>query len=93
MGGGERTHERRQHVRVEMRVIPEPSKGTRRVFVHPPEIAGAFFHGMGNLDFVCGTCGGILCDGLRPEDSIGDLVLKCDWCGSCNEAADSPAGT
>ncbi len=70
-----------------MRPIPEPSEGTRTVLV---------LEGTGTvvirgdddeapLTFVCGDCSaGLATEMYRGQ--LGKIVLKCNRCGSFNEA-------
>jgi hypothetical protein len=58
---------------------PDPERCRRRSF-----------SGGGPLDYACGDCGALLCDGMRPGQLVG-LVLRCDLCGSTNVVPEARA--
>jgi hypothetical protein len=71
--------------KVAMRTIPEPARGTRAVF--SGRGAGTIaFHGEEEaLSFLCGKCSSTLAKNVKGGQ-LNNLVLKCNQCGTYNEA-------
>lgn len=74
-----------EHAKIPFSVIPEPEQNTRTVFV----LKGPFpvFKGKGDVDRLCGKCGQVLVEGGSQGFEYGNLVIKCQKCGSFNEIA------
>jgi transcription elongation factor Elf1 len=75
---------------IKLRVIPEPAPKTRTVFqMNDPEgketTKTILFKGHENTNFICGNCESILAKKVSI-DTIKNLVLKCNKCGSYNDA-------
>lgn len=64
-----------------MKLIPEPSPGTRTVLVKTT--AGPFMKGDGPRSYRCGTCNATLLRNVG-HDQIQHIVFKC-LCGAFNE--------
>jgi hypothetical protein len=72
-----------EHLKVPLKIIPEPEPNTRTVFL----LQGLFpaFKGEGDIDKVCGNCGLILLEGVGRGIEIRNLVIRCPKCKSYNE--------
>jgi DNA-directed RNA polymerase subunit RPC12/RpoP len=70
-----------------MRVIPEPSPGSRAVLI--PRGSDPGLRGGGPLSYTCGKCGTTLLKDLMFEQAR-NFVVKCGKCGVFNE---TPPGT
>ena len=46
------------------------------------------FRGYSEMDYVCGSCGMVICDGIRPGAFAG-IVFHCGACGELNRVAPS----
>ena len=95
--------------KIEMRVIPEPSEGTREVW--SAKHAGSMAtKGVGPVTFLCGKCRDVLVQRRDPDEWIShaydpdtdefmplyrvrDVVFRCKGCGAFNEVGDGPPQT
>ncbi len=71
---------RRDHARVKMEIIPEPTPGTASVLVGS---MAPVIRGEGPADYVCGGCRTVLCEAIVPGQ-VQHLVFKCPGCGAFN---------
>ena len=67
-----------QHIKIRLKVIPQPALNTRTVSV-------STFKGQGDIDLLCGICGEILVEGISKGMTIGNIVIRCLKCGAFNE--------
>jgi hypothetical protein len=62
-------------------VLATLSIGGRAAVVVPPGMAGApIYRGPGRVDYLCGQCGAVLCDGVSPG-MFSSLAFACR-CGA-----------
>ena len=66
-----------------MQVIPEPKAGTASVLVFAKTGKYAMMRGIGDTNYLCGTCENVICESMERGQIIG-LVFKCPNCGSFN---------
>jgi hypothetical protein len=68
---------------IPLKVIDKPGAEDRRSIIKGPS-ERPYFHGMGDINFVCGCCGFVLAAGMRPEQ-LKAIVFCCPVCGRHNE--------
>jgi predicted RNA-binding Zn-ribbon protein involved in translation (DUF1610 family) len=68
---------------IQMEVIPEPRSGEASVLVLDKSGPYAIIRGEGDVDYVCGACQNVICEGAGRGQVIS-LVFKCPNCGSFN---------
>lgn len=69
--------------KIQMEVIAEPKPGTASVFITDQPSGFVYMHGQGSVDFVCGACEGIICEGMERGQLV-QLVFRCPNCKSYN---------
>ena len=67
----------------ELEVISQPEEGTATILVFKKKGKHAFFKGVGEVNYLCGACGNVLCQGTERGQIIG-IVFKCPNCDSFN---------
>jgi len=72
-----------EHLRVPLKIIPEPEPDTRSVLI--PKGLFPVFRGQKNIDKVCGNCGFLLLEGVGTGIEIRNIVIRCPKCKSYNE--------
>ena len=69
---------------VPMQVILRPPPKTVTVKAPPRFGSAPYLRGYGALDFICGSCGHLLAEGMLSDAHIAIFVLQCPCCGSLN---------
>lgn len=73
-------------VTISMRIINKPTKGTRPVFyLGQSPTSNIMLEGTGDADFVCGSCGSLICKSIDACDIHPHNVYLCAVCGNYNE--------
>lgn len=67
----------------QLSVIKKPAEGTRTV-IAPDEMFLIGTGGEGTVDFVCGGCRYVLCEGI-DAGMVRNMVILCPECGVYNE--------
>lgn len=68
--------ERRTRIRLE--VVTSPGGGS---FPTPIPVRAAVFRGHSDIDYVCGKCGSLICEGIRAGAFKG-LIFFCVACSA-----------
>ena len=66
---------------IKLNIVPKPAQGTRTLI--ESKISPAF-KGEGETNYVCGNCGAVLAEKVRPGQ-IKNIVVLCPKCGKYNE--------
>lgn len=66
-----------------MEVISKPKEGTASVIIFKKKGKFAIIKGNGNDNYLCGTCGNVICQNVNRGQII-NLVFVCPNCGSYN---------
>jgi DNA-directed RNA polymerase subunit RPC12/RpoP len=75
-----------------LRVIPEPTS-PRAILAQSEGETGPLITGTeatGSIDYICGTCGRLLIEGLDRTQGVANAVILCPGCGSYNETGGVP---
>ena len=70
---------------LQMDVIPEPKAGSASVLALAKTGEFAIMRGVGETNYLCGTCQNVICEGMERGQII-EIVFKCPSCGSFNRA-------
>jgi transposase-like protein len=73
-------------MRLKLKVIPKPEKGSRSVLVAENGADNLlFFKGQaGDIHYECGNCNRVLVSGVYSAQ-VQNIVMKCPECGAFNE--------
>lgn len=66
---------------IKLKVVPKPGERTRTVIESKVSPA---FRDEGDFDYVCGNCGAVIAEKVRPGQ-IRNIVVHCPKCGQYNE--------
>ena len=75
--------ERGKFMDLKLRVIPKPEPGTRNVFEPSRGEVLPVFEGIGDVNLLCGNCGGVLAKTIE-KTQLQNVVIHCPVCGFYN---------